>query len=67
MKKKDLIKWLEERPALSPTQIGKEAGYKKGQYFTRYLTTPGRMELNVPPVLWAKVLPVLIKYGMSYE
>lgn len=67
MKKKDLIEWIKSRPAISVTQIGVEAGYKNGQYFRKYLSNPNRMEANVPPVLWGKVLPVLIKYGLSYE
>lgn len=80
MKKKHLKKWFDLHPAISIRQIGVEAGYKNGQYFSQYMKKGNKKNMNcphcgeslnktdeavVPSVLWAKIFPVLRKYGLT--
>lgn len=54
--------FFKERPSLSMSGFANEAGYSaKSGYLTKLLSNPSIDE--VPAVLLAKLLPLMVKYG----
>jgi hypothetical protein len=60
--KTNLLQFFAERPSLSASSVGIEAGYAQGKWLRTYLADDTAPE-QVPPLMAAKLLPIIKKYG----
>jgi hypothetical protein len=65
MTKTQLTKFFADRPALSPSKIGEEAGYAEGKYLRQCIADDANEEL--PDRLVTALTPVLKKYGYTLK